>query len=357
LEPSSNIAPERPGWQRLLPSRGLSRFVAQRAGALVLLAIGIVVVSFVLTHLVPGNPALANLGQNPTPSEIRTFNQQNGLDKPLPVQLGIYFVHLLHGNLGTDEQTGEPVAKELGSAIPATAELSIVAIVISLVFGVGFGLLAALRRGGITDFLSRILSLIGVSVPTFWLALIALYLLFFKLGIFPGGSRLSPNDTTPPHVTGMYTVDALIAGRWSTFWDALKHLLLPAIVLAAWSMGILTRYTRTAVLEVMGQDYIRSARARGLSRRTIVFGHILRAALPSIVTVIGIVFANIMSGAVLVENIFSWPGIGEYAYQSSTTLDLPAIAGVSLFIAIVYVVVNFIVDILYGVLDPRVRVQ
>jgi peptide/nickel transport system permease protein len=341
----------------LLPSRALSRFVARRAGALVLLAIGIVVVVFVLTHLVPGNPALANLGQDPTKAEISNFNQVNGLNKPLPVQLGLYFVHILHGNLGVSEETGDPVIKDLGTAIPATAELSIVAIVIAMVFGVGFGVLAALRRGGITDFVSRILSLIGISVPTFWLALIALYLLFFKLGIFPGGSRLSPTDVPPPHVTGMYTVDALIAGRWSTFWDALKHLLLPAIVLALWSMGILTRYTRSAVLEVMGQDYIRSARARGLSRRTIVFGHILRAALPSIVTVIGIVFANVMSGAVLVENIFSWPGIGEYAYQSSTTLDLPAIAGASLFIAVVYVVVNFIVDILYGVLDPRVRIE
>jgi peptide/nickel transport system permease protein len=341
----------------VLPSRALSRFVARRAGALVLLAIGIVVVSFVLTHMVPGNPALANLGQNPTPAEIHNFDHQNGLDKPLPVQLGIYFEHLVQGNLGTDEQTGDPVAKDLSAAIPATAELSIVAIVIAIVFGVGFGLIAALRRNGITDFITRILSLIGVSVPTFWLALIALYLLFFKVGIFPGGSRLSPTDVPPPHVTGMYTIDALIAGKWSTFWDALHHLLLPAIVLAAWSMGILTRYTRSAVLEVMGQDYIRSARAKGLSNRSIIFGHILRAALPSIVTVIGIVFANVLSGAVLVENIFSFPGIGEYAYQSSTTLDLPAIAGVSLFIAVVYVVVNFIVDLLYGVLDPRVRVQ
>ncbi len=321
------------------------------------LSIGIVVVSFVLTHMVPGNPALANLGQNPTPSEIRVFDQRNGLDKPLPVQLGLYFVHLLQGNLGTSQQTGDPVAHDLSMAIPATAELAITSIVIALIFGVGFGLVAALRRDGVTDFVLRILSLVGVSVPTFWLALIALYLLFFKLGIFPGGSRLSPTDTAPPHVTGMYTVDALLAGRWSTFWDALHHLLMPAMILAAANMGLLTRYTRSAVLEVMEHDYIRAAKAKGLSRRTVVFGHILRAALPSIVTVIGLAFANVMTGAVLVENIFSWPGIGQYGYQSSTTLDLPAIAGVSLFIAVVYVVVNFVVDVLYGVLDPRVRVE
>jgi peptide/nickel transport system permease protein len=263
----------------------------------------------------------------------------------------------VQGDLGTSQQTGDSIVHDLGQTIPATAELAIVSIVIALVFGVGFGLLAALRRDGFLDFISRILSLVGVSVPTFWLALIALYLLFFKLGIFPGGSRLSPTDVAPPHVTGMYTVDALLAGQWSTFWDALQHVLLPAIILAAANMGLLTRYTRSAVLDVMDQDYIRAARAKGLSRRSIVFGHILRAALPSIITVIGLAFANVMTGAVLVENIFSWPGLGQYAYVSSTTLDLPAIAGVSLFIALVYVVINFIVDVLYGVLDPRVRVQ
>jgi peptide/nickel transport system permease protein len=329
----------------------------RRLVALVALSIGIIIVTFVLTHMVPGNPALANLGQNPTKSEIATFNQQNGLNKPLPAQLGIYFWHLLHGNLGIDEQTGTSVRTELSQAIPATAELAIASIVMALIFGVGFGLLAALRRDGITDAVLRILSLIGVSVPTFWLALIVLYVLFYKAGIFPGGSRLSPSDTAPPHVTGMYTFDALVTGRWGTFWDAFKHLMLPAFVLAAWSVGLLTRYTRSAVLEVIDQDYIRAATAKGLPRRSIVFGHILRAALPSIITVIGLTFANVMTGAVLVENIFSWPGLGQYAYQSSTSLDLPAIAGASLFIAVVYVVINFIVDVLYGVLDPRVRVE
>lgn len=339
------------------PSRALSRFVGRRLGALILLSIGIVVVSFVLTHLVPGSPALANLGQNPTPSQIATFNSHNGLNKPLPVQLGLYFVHLLHGDLGTSEQTGNPVSHDLSAAIPATAELAIVSIVIALVFGVGFGLLAALRRDGPADFVLRILSLIGVSVPTFWLALVALYLLFFRLGIFPGGSRLAPTDVGPPHVTGMYTVDALLAGNLATFWDAFKHLLLPAIILAAANMGLLTRYTRSAVLEVTEQDYIRAARAKGLPARSIVFGQILRAALPSIVTVIGLAFANVMTGAVLVESIFAWPGLGQYGYRAATTLDLPAIAGVSLFIAVVYIVVNFVVDVLYGLLDPRVRIS
>lgn len=339
----------------MVPSPAMRRFLGRRFAALIALSLGIVVVTFVLTHMVPGNPALANLGQNPTPSQIATFNQHNGLNKPFPVQIGLYFVHLFQGDLGIDEQTGTPITHELGQVIPATAELAIVSMVIALVFGIGFGLLAALRRDGITDFTLRILSLIGISVPTFWLALIALYVMFFKLGWFPGGSRLSPNVAAPPHVTGMYTVDALLAGQWSTFWNSVQHLILPALILAATNLGIITRYTRSAVLEVLEQDYIRSARAKGLSRRSIIFGHVLRAALPSIITVIGLCFANVMIGAVLVENIFSWPGLGQYAYVSSTTLDLPAIAAVSLFIAIVYVVINFIVDLLYSVLDPRVR--
>lgn len=340
----------------MLPSHALVRFGARRLAALVLLAIGITFVTFALTHLVPGNPALSNLGQNPTKSEIETFNKHNGLDKPLPEQYGLYLYHLFQGDLGTSEQTGNSVVHDLASVVPATAELALVSIAIALVLGVGFGLVGALRHDRPTDHVLRVFSLIGVSVPTFWLALVALYVLFFKLGIFPGGSRLSPTTVAPPHVTGMYTVDALLAGQWSVFWDAFTHLILPAIILATANMALLTRYTRSAVLDVMEQDYIRAAQAKGLPQRTIVFRHILRAALPAVITVAGLAFANIMTGAVLVEQIFAWPGIGQYGYLAATHLDLPAIAGVSLFIAIVYVVVNFVVDVLYGLLDPRIRV-
>ena len=341
--------------RRLRPSRSLVRFCARRLIALVLLAIGITFVTFALTHLVPGNPALSNLGQNPTPSEVATFNSHNGLDKPFPEQFGLYLVHLLHGDLGTSQQTGNPVVHDLGSVIPATAELALLSMAIALVLGVGFGLMGALWRDRPIDYVLRVLSLIGVSVPTFWLALVALYILFYKLGVVPGGTRLSPQFTPPRDVTGMYTVDSLLAGNLSEFWDALKHLILPAVILATANLGLLTRYTRSAVLEVMDQDYIRAARAKGLPQRSVVFRHILRAALPSIVTVVGLAFANVMTGAVLVEQIFAWPGLGQYGYLAATHLDLPAIAGVSLFIAVVYVVVNFVVDILYGLLDPRIR--
>jgi peptide/nickel transport system permease protein len=217
--------------------------------------------------------------------------------------------------------------------------------------------IAAMRRNRPTDHVLRVVSLGGISMPTFWIALVALYLGFFKLGWFPGADRLDPGVLPPPHKTGLYTIDALLAGQWGLFGQALHHLVLPALVLAAFNVSLLTRYTRSAVLEVVGNDYVRAARAKGLPERIVVRRYILRAALPAVITVLGLVFANVLTGAVLVEKIFSWPGIGQYAYQAAVNLDVPAIAGVSLFVAVVYITVNFIVDVLYGLIDPRIRVR
>jgi peptide/nickel transport system permease protein len=193
-------------------------------------------------------------------------------------------------------------------------------------------------------------------MPTFWIALVALYIGFFRLGWFPGAERLDPGVSPPSSVTGLYTIDALLAGNWGLFVQALHHLVLPALVLAAFNVSLLTRFTRSAVLEVIGNDYVRAARAKGLPERTVVLRYIVRGALPSVVTVLGLVFANVLTGAVLVEKIFSWPGIGQYAFQAAVNVDVPAIAGVSLFVAVVYITVNFIVDVLYGLIDPRIRV-
>jgi peptide/nickel transport system permease protein len=194
-------------------------------------------------------------------------------------------------------------------------------------------------------------------MPVFWIGLVTLYVGFYRLGWFPGGQRLSPGTNPPPTITGLYTLDALLDGNLGLFWQAFMHLLLPALVLAASNVSLLTRFTRSAVLEVIGNDYVRAARAKGLPERIVVFRYILRAALPSVITVLGLVFANVLTGAVLVEQIFSWPGIGQYAYNAAINLDVPAITGVSLFVALVYVVVNFVVDVLYGVIDPRIRVR
>lgn len=335
----------------------LLRFLARRFGALVLLLIGITLISFLLTQAVPGNPARANLGQNPTPEAIEAFNEKYGLNDPLPQQYVTYIGNLLQGDLGTSQQTHQPVVDDLSVAIPATAELALFAIVFSTIFGVGFGVIAALRRDRPVDHGLRVVTLMGISVPMFWLGLLGLYLFFFKWGWLPGGGRLDPTTVPPTDVTGFNTIDALLDGNLSTFWDAVTHMILPGMVLTIYGVSLISRYTRSAVLEVLHADYVRAARAKGLSEYTVVTRYILRAALPSIVTVMGLVFANVLAGAVLVENIFNWPGIGQYAYKSAVSLDLPAIMGVSIFIALVYVIVNLIVDLLYAVIDPRVRLS
>jgi peptide/nickel transport system permease protein len=350
-------APVRLGRSPRRSSQPFARFLARRLAALVLLSIGITFIAFALTQLVPGDPAAANLGQQAIsdPAAVASFREHYGLDKPLPEQYGLYLWHLVHGDLGQSEQNHDAVTHDLRTFAPATAELAVFSMLIATTVGIGLGLLAALRRNKLTDQVLRVVSLGGISMPTFWLGLIAFYIFFFRLNWLPGTGRLDPITTPPPSHTGLFTVDALIDGQWSTFVDAFRHLILPGLVLAAYNIGLLTRYTRSAVLEVINDDYVRSARSKGIPTRVVLLRHVLRAAMPSIITVVGLSFANVMTGTVLVETIFSWPGIGQYAYHSATSLDLPAIMGVSLFVAVIYITVNFIVDVLYGVIDPRLR--
>lgn len=343
--------------RRLARAHGLVRFVARRFAALVLLSIGITAVAFVLTQLVPSNAVATNLGEQAAgdPAAVAAFKRHYGLDRPLPVRYLLYLDHVLHGDLGQSSLTHDAVTHDLGQFIPATAELALYSVLFAAIVGIAFGLVAGLRRNRPADHVLRVASLAGISMPTFWIALVALYVGFYRLNWFPGAERLDPGASPPPSVTGLYTVDALLDGNLDLCWQALRHLVLPALVLAAFNVSLLTRFTRSAVLEVVGHDYVRAAQAKGLPGRVVVVRHVLRAALPSVVTVLGLVFANVLTGAVLVEKIFSWPGVGQYAYQAAVNLDVPAIAGVSMFVAVVYVTVNFVVDVLYGVIDPRIR--
>jgi peptide/nickel transport system permease protein len=345
--------------RRPRPSSSFLRFFLRRAAALVLLGIGVTFVVFVLTQLVPSNAVATNLGEQAAgdPAAVAAFKHHYGLDRPLPVRYWLYLEHLAQGDLGESSLTHDAVRHDLAQFIPATAELALLSILIAAVVGIPLGVIAAMRRNRPTDHALRVVSLGGISMPTFWIALVALYVGFYRLGWFPGADRLDPGVTPPPSKTGLYTIDSLLAGDWSLFVQSLHHLILPALVLAAFNVSLLTRYTRSAVLEVSGNDYVRAARAKGLPERVVVRRYILRAALPSVITVLGLVFANVLTGAVLVETIFSWPGIGQYAYHAAVNLDVPAIAGVSLFVAVVYITVNFVVDVLYGVIDPRIRVQ
>jgi peptide/nickel transport system permease protein len=344
--------------RRRVTSHLMLWFVVRRLTALVMLTIGITLIAFLLTHLVPGDPAAANLGQAAMshPAIVKAFDERNGLNRPLPVQYLKYLGGLIHGNLGVSLHTQNPVSHDLAMYVPATLELAITAIIVSLIIGVPMGVIAAMKHNTWVDQLLRVVSLSGISLPVFWLALLAYYLLFFKLGWLPGGGRLEPAANPPPSHTGMYTIDSLVSGNISLFWDALRHLLLPALVLAAGTVSLLTRFTRASVLEVLNNDYVRSARAKGLPERTVIMRHVLRPALIPILTVFGLAFANLLSGTVLVEQIFSWPGIGQYAYNSALNLDLPSIMGVTIVVAIIYIGINFLVDFLYGVIDPRIRV-
>ncbi|KRC62549.1 peptide ABC transporter permease [Agromyces sp. Root81] len=336
----------------------LARYLGIRAGLTVLLLFGVTLVTFTLTNLVPADPVQAALGEQAAadPEIVQKFREDAGLDQPLPVQYLTYLGNLLHGDLGMSQQTHAPVADDLGTAFPATAELAIAAILISIVLGVGLGMWAALRRHKVTDQVIRVVSLIGISVPSFWLALVVYFVFFSQLHWFPGSGRLSPAAVPPPQVTGMYTVDSLLAGQWATFADAVSHLILPAAVLALYTIGLLTRFARSAILEVLDLDYVRAARAKGLPGHIVVNRYVLRGALVPIITVLGVAFGSLLSGTVLVEKVYSWHGLGEYAYSAATKLDLPAIMGVGLVVGFVYIGLNFIIDVLYGVIDPRVRV-
>lgn len=342
-----------------LGRRPLVRFLLGRLGATVLLTLGTTLIVFLLTHLVPGDPVAANLGDRAMsdPELVAAFRAKNHLDESLPVQYLMYLQGLTQGDFGTSQQSQMSVASELRRYVPASAELALLAITIGLVVGVLLGVLSALRRNRLTDQVVRIVSLMGVSVPTFWLALLVFYLLFFKAGLLPAGGRLSPGLSSPPQVTGLFTIDATLAGQWGVAGDAFSHMVMPALVLSAYPVGLLTRYTRAAVLEVLDQDYVRTARAKGMPARVIIVRHVLRAASASIITVIALAFGALLSGTVLVESIFSWPGLGQYAYSSALALDLPAITGVSLVIALIYVVVNLLTDIAYGLIDPRMRLS
>jgi peptide/nickel transport system permease protein len=337
----------------------LVRYLLRRLGVSALLIVGVTLVTFVLTNLVPGDPVAANLGQRAAenPATVAAYRAHYGLDRPLPVQYATYLGNLLQGDLGESQQTHRPVLTDLQSAVPATLEIAIGAIVLSVLIGVAFGVVAAVRRGQLADSALRLVSLVGISVPTFWLALVAFYVFSFQLDLAPGSGRLAPATTPPPHVTGLYTVDALLAGEWETFGDALAHLMLPTFVLTLYTVGLLTRFTRSAVLEVLEQDYVRSARAKGLPGRTVLVRYVLRAAMVPILTVVGLAFGALLSGTVLVEEIFAWPGVGSYAYQAASHLDLPAVMGVGLLVGIIYLVINLVVDLLYGVIDPRVRIS
>lgn len=324
---------------------------------LVFLILGVSLLVFLISHLVPADPVVAFVSQRniSDPEVVAAFKAKWGLDKPLYQQYLIYLKNLLHGDLGTSIRTHRPVLTDLAEYFPATIELAIFATLVAVVFGLAFGIISATMRNSLIDQFLRAVSVLGVSAPSFWVALVFLYVFYFRLGIAAGPGRLSSRIAAPPAITHLYILDAVLQGQWQVALDAFRHLLLPGIVLGLFSMGLITRTTRSSLLEVLSKEYIRTARAKGLSEQFVILRHALGNAMIPVLTVIGLGFGNLLGGTVLVEMIFAWPGIGQYAFQSAHSLDFPSIVGVSLLIAVNYVVINLVIDIIYGLIDPRVR--
>lgn len=321
------------------------------------LLIGMTLIAFILSHSVPADPVASQLGQRSMedPAIVAAFRQQWGLDKPLPEQYLTYLRNLVQGNMGTSIRTHMPVSEDLARYLPASAELAIMATIVGLLVGIPFGIISAVRRNQWIDHVVRGVSLLGVSSPVFWLGLIGLYIFYFRLGWLPGPGRLDVGMAEPTHIIGMYTVDSLLTGNWPAFVSSVRHLILPGLVLASVYIGLVTRMTRSSMLEVLSADYVRTARGKGLPQRAVIYRHALGNALIPTITVLGLAFGDILAGTVLTETIFSWPGIGRYAYQSAVTLDFPAIMGVSLLIAAIFITVNLATDLAYMLLDPRLR--
>jgi peptide/nickel transport system permease protein len=337
---------------------GLWQFIARRLVQSLVVLFVVSVATFTLMHAVPGDPLVAVIGERQADRpEIRAaLEKRYALDKPLPIQYVEYVRNILvDRDLGTTITTRRPVAGELGKFIPATIELSIGAMIFALGVGIPLGIISAVRQNKWQDVLARFVSLVGTAMPVFWLGLLLSYLISFKLRWLPRSGFKDTGMKIPDRVTGFLTVDSVIAGDWTFLESYLRHMILPAIVLGSFAMGIVARMLRSSLLTALQDDYVRTARAKGLSEFSVVWRHALRNALIPTVTVIGLTFASLLAGAVLTETIFSWPGIGQFAVQMALKLDYPGLLGVTLFVAVAYIVVNLCVDILYGFLDPRIR--
>ena len=329
-------------------------YLLRRLALLVFVLIGVSLLTFTLSHVVPADPARLAAGPRATEKQVQLFRQKLGLDRPLPEQYVTYMAGLLRLDFGYSLTSRRPVREDLQEYFPATIELALAAMLISLVVGIPLGVLSAVRRDTFVDHVSRAICIAGVALPIFWLAMLFQLFFYRRLGIFPSGMRISTGVTPPPTVTGLFTVDSLLAGDWPALASSLWHLAMPAMVLAFASLAWITRITRTSVLETLRQDYVRTARGKGLAERSVVYRHVLRNALIPTVTLIGLQMGALLAGTFLVEIIFSWPGIGFYTVNAVMALDFNAIMSTTLLVAVVYTVINLVVDVVYVALDPRI---
>jgi peptide/nickel transport system permease protein len=331
-------------------------YIAKRLFHLTLILLGVSVLVFLMLRMIPGDPARLLLGEFATPEDLDRLRTQMGLDRSYPVQYGIYLSNILQGDLGNSLRNGAPVAAEIGLRLAATLELAVAAMLIASLVGIAAGVVSAVRPYSAIDYGSMLMALIGVSMPIFWLGLMLMYLLAVLFPVMPMMGRIAMGSE-PDMVTGLMLVDTLLAGEPGDFLDALHHLVLPAITLATVPMAIVARITRSSMLEVLNKDYVRTARAKGMSEAVVILRHALRNAFLPIVTVLGLNLGLLLGGAVLTETIFSWPGLGRYVVDSLMARDYAAVQGCILVFAALMAFINLIVDLIYVVLDPRIRVH
>jgi peptide/nickel transport system permease protein len=331
-------------------------YVIRRVIGLIPVLLGISIIVFLLLRLTPGDPATVMLGERATPQKVAELRAELGLDRPLWEQYAGFMLRLSHGDLGKSILSGDSVSSELASRFPATAELVVFAMFWGLLVGIPAGIVSALKRNSLFDVISMVISLLGVSMPIFWLGLMLIYLFAVDLRWLPPSGQI--NLELPFHrITNFYLVDAVLTDNWPAVGSILQHLLLPSLVLSTVTMPILARLTRSAMLDVLNQDYVRTARAKGLRNRVVILRHALRNALPPIVTVIGLQIGSLLGGAILTETIFAWPGMGLWMYQAILNRDYPIVQAGVLVAAFIFVLMNLLVDISYTIMDPRIQVQ
>lgn len=334
----------------------MGRYLVKRSLGLILVLLGVSLLVFGFVRLIPGDPAVVMLGERATPDSIERVRAQLGLDKPVYEQYLIFVGNALRGDLGTSVLRQEPVTREIIRRFPATIELAFGAMIFATFLGVPLGILSAVKRNSWFDASSMIVALTGVSMPIFWLGLMLIFLFAVMLHWLPSGARLDANAQYEP-ITNLVLLDSLLQANLALFGQGLRHLILPALALGTIPMAIIARMTRSSMLEVLNQDYVRTARAKGLKERSVILNHALRNALLPVITVVGLQVGILLSGAILTETVFSWPGIGRWLVDAINARDYPIVQGVTLTIAVIFVVINLIVDILYTLVDPRVRLD
>ena len=334
----------------------MARYLLRRLALTIPILLGVSLLVFLMLHSAGGDPAQTILGARADPQSIAELRRELGLDRPLLVQYGAFLAGAVRGDFGRSYRSNTPVVTEIAARFPATIELAIAAMVIAVVTGVVFGTLAAVRRHSLLDYVSSTVVLLGVSIPTFWLGLILIIVFGLWLRWLPISGRVDPRLGADPSLPFL-TLTSLLQGNWAVAKDALRHLILPALTLAAWPAAIVARMTRASLIESFGQDYVRTARGKGLPEQLIVVSHAARNALLPVLTVVGLEFGTLLGGAVVTETIFSWPGLGQLTVTAIGARDYQIVQGVVVLLGAVFVLLNLLVDVLYAVLDPRIHYE